>query len=103
MKIDTAKEWAATLKALAHPTRLQIVAELLKGTKCVTDIQEILPASQANISQHLTVLRHAGLVDFTQNGAQRCYFVSRPRLSTEILALLGQGEAPAGAAAVDER
>lgn len=80
MKIDTANEWAATLKALAHPTRLQIVAELLKGTKCVTDIQEILPASQANISQHLTVLRHAGLVDFTQNGAQRCYFVSRPHL-----------------------
>ena len=46
-------------KALAHPTRLQIVAELLKGTKCVTDIQDILPASQSNISQHLTVLRHA--------------------------------------------
>jgi len=53
---DTANVWADVLKALAHPTRLQIVAELLKGTKCVTDIQDILPASQANISQHLTVL-----------------------------------------------
>jgi ArsR family transcriptional regulator len=93
MKIDTANEWAATLKALAHPTRLQIVAELLKGTKCVTDIQEILPASQANISQHLTVLRHAGLVDFTQNGAQRCYFVSRPHLSSMLFTLLDDGEA----------
>ncbi len=76
------------MKALAHPTRLQIVAELLKGTKCVTAIEEILPASQANISQHLTVLRHAGLVDFRQNGAQRCYFVSRPALAAGVLSQL---------------
>lgn len=94
MNIDRATEWAAILKALAHPTRLQIVAELLKGTKCVSDIQDILPASQANISQHLTVLRNAGLVDFAQNGAQRCYFVSRPRLSSTIIALLSEDEPP---------
>jgi ArsR family transcriptional regulator len=97
--IDTANHWATTLKALAHPTRLLIVAELLKGTKCVTDIQELLPASQANISQHLTVLRHAGLVDFTQNGAQRCYSVSRPHLVTAVIAILGE-ERLAGAAVV---
>lgn len=94
MDFDSANNWAATLKALAHPTRLQIVAELLKGTKCVTDIQELLPASQANISQHLTVLRHAGLVDFTQNGAQRCYSVSRPQLATAVIAILGEEELP---------
>ena len=94
MDFDTANHWATTLKALAHPTRLQIVAELLKGTKCVTDIQELLPASQANISQHLTVLRHAGLVDFTQNGAQRCYSVSRPQLAAAVIAILGEEELP---------
>ncbi len=59
MDIETATEWAAILKALAHPTRLQIVAELLEGTKCVTDIQDILPASQSNISQHLTTSESA--------------------------------------------
>jgi DNA-binding transcriptional ArsR family regulator len=42
--------WVTILKALGHPTRLQIVIELLKGTKCVTDIHDLLPASQANIS-----------------------------------------------------
>ncbi len=94
MDIETATEWAAILKALAHPTRLQIVAELLEGTKCVTDIQDILPASQANISQHLTVLRNAGLVDFDQKGAQRCYYTSRPRLSSTVIALLEEGESP---------
>jgi len=90
--ISTSLEWAELLKAIAHPTRLQIVAELLKGTKCVNDIQEILPASQANISQHLTVLRNAGIVSFAQDGSQRCYFVSRPKLVSAILCQLAEGE-----------
>lgn len=92
MDADTVQKSADLLKALAHPTRLQIVMELLKGIKCVTDIQEILPASQANISQHLTVLRHAGLVDFAQDGSQRCYYVSRPKLASTVIGLLVEGE-----------
>uniref|UniRef100_C6E9I5 Transcriptional regulator, ArsR family n=1 Tax=Geobacter sp. (strain M21) TaxID=443144 RepID=C6E9I5_GEOSM len=92
MDTNISFEWAELLKAMAHPTRLQIVAELLKGTRCVNDIQEILPASQANISQHLTVLRNAGVVSFTQDGSQRCYFVSRPKLVSVILSQLAEGE-----------
>jgi len=92
MDFDTANKWADVLKAFGHPTRLQIVAELLNGTKCVTDIQEILPASQANISQHLSVLRHAGVVNFAQNGSQRCYYVSRPKLASAVIALFAEGE-----------
>ncbi|SNB47155.1 helix-turn-helix transcriptional regulator [Geobacter sp. DSM 9736] len=95
MDIETANEWAKAMKALAHQTRLQIVGELLKETKCVTDIQDIFPASQANISQHLTVLRKANLVDFVQEGSQRCYYLCRPRLVKEIIALLGENEAVA--------
>jgi ArsR family transcriptional regulator len=68
--------------------------ELLKGTNCVSDIQEILPASQANISQQLTVLRNARLVDFAQDGSQRCYYVSRPKLASSVLELLAEGELP---------
>jgi hypothetical protein len=45
------------------------------------------------------VLRHAGLVDFTQNGAQRCYSVSRPHLVTAVIAILGEERLP-GAAVV---
>lgn len=92
MDISTSHVWAELLKAIAHPTRLQIVAELLKGTKCVTDIQDILPASQSNISQHLTVLRNAGMVSFTQDGSQRCYFLSRPKLVSAILSQLAEVE-----------
>lgn len=92
MPVESIQKFAETLKALAHPTRLQIVMELLQGTRCVSDIQEILPASQANISQHLTVLRNAGIVNFAQDGSLRCYFVSRPKLVATILAQFAEDE-----------
>ncbi len=88
MEADRAGEWAELLKAFAHPTRLQILEELHRGTRCVTDMEEILPVSQVNISQHLTVLRNARLVDFAQDGAVRCYYVSRPKLVEGVLTLL---------------
>ncbi len=92
MATENIHKYAEALKAFAHPTRLQIIMELLKGTRCVNDIQEILPASQSNISQHLTVLRHAGLVDFAQEGSQRCYYVSRPRFVSGVISHLNEGE-----------
>jgi ArsR family transcriptional regulator len=88
MDTDRAYEWADLLKAFAHPTRLQILYELRKGTRCVTDMEEILPVTQVNISQHLTVLRNAKLVDFAQDGALRCYYLSRPKLAEGILGML---------------
>ena len=81
MDPDRAYERAELLKAFAHPTRLQILAELAKGTRCVTDMEDILPVTQVNISQHLTVLRNARLVDFAQDGGTRCYYLSRPSWS----------------------
>ncbi|MBL8849008.1 MAG: winged helix-turn-helix transcriptional regulator [Planctomycetaceae bacterium] len=83
---------AELLKAFSHPTRLAILQELLAGPKCVTDMEELLPARQANISQHLAVLRHARLVDYAQDGALRCYYLSRPRLVQDMLALVGRGD-----------
>jgi ArsR family transcriptional regulator len=88
MDPDRAHEWAELLKAFAHPTRLQILDELRQGTRCVTDMEEILPVTQVNISQHLTVLRNARLVDFAQDGAVRCYYIGRPKLVEGVLALL---------------
>ncbi len=88
MEADRAGEWAELLKAFAHPTRLRILEELRQGTRCVTDMEEILPVTQVNISQHLTVLRNASLVDFAQDGAVRCYYISRPKLVEGMLTLL---------------
>jgi len=88
MDEERAHSGAELLKAFAHPTRLQILGELRGGTKCVTDMEEILPVTQVNISQHLTVLRNAKLVDFAQDGAVRCYYISRPKLVEGVLNLL---------------
>lgn len=83
---------AELLKAFSHPTRLAILQELVDGPKCVTDMEELLPARQANISQHLGVLRHAKLVDYAQDGALRCYYLCRPQLVEDMLALVGRDE-----------
>ena len=86
------KAAAELLKAFSHATRLAILQELMVGPKCVTDMEEILPARQANISQHLAVLRHAKLVDYAQDGALRCYYLCRPHLVGDMLALVGRGD-----------
>ncbi len=83
-KVDF-KEKANILKTLAHPTRLMILVELAKGTKCVNDIEELLEVRQPNISQHLAMLRHNGLVDFYQKGKERCYFLTRPGLIRAVI------------------
>ena len=83
---------AELLKAFSHATRLAILQELIAGPKCVTDMEELLPARQANISQHLAVLRHTKLVDYAQDGALRCYYLCRPRLVQDMLALVGRNE-----------
>lgn len=83
---------AELLKAFSHSTRLAILEELLAGPKCVTDMEELLPARQANISQHLAVLRHAHLVDYAQDGSLRCYYLCRPKLAEDMLALVGRND-----------
>jgi len=83
---------AEVLKAFSHPTRLAILQELVTRPKCVTDMEELLPARQANISQHLAVLRHAKLVDYAQDGALRCYYLCRPRLVEDMFVLIGRGD-----------
>jgi ArsR family transcriptional regulator len=81
---------AELIKAFAHPTRLLILSELLSGPKCVTDMEDLLPARQANISQHLAVLRFAKLVDYAQDGTLRCYYLARPRLVKSLLDLVAR-------------
>lgn len=79
---------AELIKAFAHPTRLLILTELMNGTKCVTDIEDLVPARQANISQHLAVLRFAKLVDYAQDGTLRCYYLARPQLVKSFVDVL---------------
>ena len=94
MDAEKASEWAETLRAAAHPVRLMILAELLEDPKCVSDIRELLKARQPNVSQHLSVLKHAGLVAFSRDGAFRCYYLPKPGQVRALFRLL-QREYPA--------
>ncbi len=60
---------SALLKALADDTRLRIVALLAHGEVCVCHISSALELSQPNASQHLTVLRNAGVVASRRQGS----------------------------------
>ena len=76
-----------TLTTISHPVRITILQELAKGVKCVSDLQEFLEISQPNISQHLSTLRHANLIDYFIDGRLRCYFLKSPFV-LDILDLL---------------
>ncbi|MGM0608747.1 MAG: ArsR/SmtB family transcription factor [Candidatus Muiribacteriota bacterium] len=78
-------------KALAHPTRLLIIQELLEGEgKCVSKIEQILKKKQANISQHLSILKNAGIIDYIEKGKLRCYYILNKEALKSILGGLKQ-------------
>jgi ArsR family transcriptional regulator len=69
---------AEVLKIVSHPVRITILEELSRGVKCVSDFQDFLEIRQSNISQHLSAMRHAGLIDYFIDGRLRCYFLKSP-------------------------
>ena len=74
--------------ALSHPTRVEMVAELLKGKRCVSDIRELVEIKQPNVSQHLSVLKANNIVDWHQEGKRKCYFLKNPQLIKNIFKML---------------
>lgn len=69
---------ASFLKVLADPTRLRILHALQGGERCVSDLLEELPCTQANVSKHLALLRTAGIVEFRRQGTQVYYRIADP-------------------------
>ena len=66
------------LKALGHPVRLGIALRLAQeGGTCACDFAEIFSISQPAVSQHLKVLREAGLVRTRREGTQIYYSLDR--------------------------
>jgi len=61
------------LRALAAPLRIRIVTELASGPRCVHELVETLGAPQPLVSQHLRVLRGAGVVRGARRGREIAY------------------------------
>jgi ArsR family transcriptional regulator len=76
-------------KAIGHPARVQILRLLARRDSCVCgDIVEELPLAQSTVSQHLKVLKEAGLIRGDVDGPRVCYCLE-PRALRRFKALVG--------------
>ena len=67
---------AKLAKAIAHPTRVEILRLLVRREGCIVgDLVDELPRAQSTISQHLKQLKEAGLVRGDVDGPRVCYCV----------------------------
>ncbi|WP_318507505.1 metalloregulator ArsR/SmtB family transcription factor [Bacillus sp. T3] len=64
---------AKMFKALGHPIRFKIVLFLLDGRKCVCELNGNIEFSQANLSQHLKILKDAGILSSEREGPKIFY------------------------------
>jgi ArsR family transcriptional regulator len=78
---------ASVCKGLADPKRLLIINALRGGERSVSELCEELELPQANVSQHLAVLRDKGLVDVRKDGQWAFYRLSSPKI-TQAMDLL---------------
>lgn len=80
---------AAIAHALSHPVRVEIISLLGNTELTVGEITERLARPQANISQHLAILREVNLVEATRDGMSVSYRLSSSAVTT-LLELLNQ-------------
>lgn len=73
-------EQAELLQALAHPKRLEILNLISQKSLTVTEIYSMLDLPQANISQHLQLLRQAGVVEANRNGKEIYYRIKNKKV-----------------------
>ncbi|WP_306256664.1 helix-turn-helix transcriptional regulator [Pararhizobium sp. IMCC21322] len=92
-------DMAVVLRALGHPARLEIIRALASKGRCFCgEIVEMLPLVQSTVSQHLKVLKDAGLIVGTIDGPRSCYCLNTQKLkhaSSLIADLTASGEAVA--------
>ncbi len=62
LKEGDVKKVAAMLKTMSHPIRMKILCMLQDGEMAVGDIREEVKTTNANVSQHLSILRNQGII-----------------------------------------
>src|SRR5258707_4693063 len=90
LSAEAAVALAATVKALADPTRLRIVGTLRKAAPeavCQCELMPLFDMSQPALSQHLKVLVNAGVIGTERRGLWAYYFVP-PDSIKELIVLL---------------
>ena len=84
------RDLARLARALGHPARVAIVRMLIHSGECVCgDIVSRLPLAQATVSQHLKVLKDAGLIRGTIDPPRVCYCID-PAAVRKVKSLIGE-------------
>lgn len=93
---------AAVFRALGNPARVRIVTELARRQACFTgDLVDVLPLAQSTVSQHLKVLKEAGIISGAIEG-NPCYCLDERTIRWlvdfcyRVCCPAGEGVAPAG-------
>ena len=83
------EELARLAKAIGHPIRAAILRHLIQNGQCVCgDLVALLPLAQSTVSQHLKVLKSAGLLQGEVDGPRVCYCVD-PETVRRLKELVG--------------
>ncbi len=84
------QELASIAKALSHPARIAILEQIAARNMCICgDLVDAVPLSQSTVSQHLKVLREAGLITGEIEGPKSCYCVDWAKLKEAQTAIMG--------------
>jgi ArsR family transcriptional regulator len=65
-------------KAVAHPLRIAVIDFLKDGEKCVCEIAEHIDSERSNVSKHLTLMVHAGVLSCRKDGLKVFYALRTP-------------------------
>jgi DNA-binding transcriptional ArsR family regulator len=84
---EQAAEVSDLLKTLAHPARLMVVCTLVEGERSVGELETELGVHQPNLSQQLTVLREAGIVQTRRASKQIFYRLTEAKAAQLVEAL----------------
>lgn len=71
---------AEICKTLTNPKRIEILSVLKTDERTVTELVNALGASKANVSQHLAVMRHKGILTTRREGVNIYYRVANPKV-----------------------
>ena len=82
------KEVASVFKVLGSPFRIELIYSIGKGEACVCHLEAMLKKRQAYISQHLMVLRDAGILKTRRDGKYIFYRIADPKIF-ELIELTG--------------
>ena len=82
------EELSNKFSALSHPARVKLVEDLMEKECCVGEMQKGLSISQPNVSQHLKVLKDAGIIRGRREKTRICYSLTDDTVQKALLLFL---------------